>query len=88
MRRQTSHRHEAGVVLQIGPCVCGSRAPPPAVVEMNGEQPVGDGVQAGVEEAKDEKHVSERMRDRLLHFVREQPVPQSEQVVRSPADDE
>lgn len=28
------------------------------------------------------------MRDRLLHFLRKQPVPQAEQVVRSPADDE
>lgn len=87
-RRQAIHVHDASVVLQIGPRARRSAAPPEARVHVNGEQAVGDGVQAGVEEAEYEEHVGERVGDGLLHPLGEEPVPQAQQVVRSPADDE
>lgn len=80
--------HDASVVLQIGPRVGRPAAPAQARVHVNGEQAVGDGVQAGVEEAEYEEHVGERVGDGLLHPLWEEPVPQAQQVVRSPADDE
>lgn len=88
LRRQTRHVYETCVGFQIGRRVRGSAALFKALAKMDGKQAVGDGIQTRVEEAKDEEHVSERMRDRLLHFLGKQPVPQAEQVVRSPADDE
>lgn len=80
--------HDASVVLQIGPRARRPAAPPEARVHVNSEQAVGDGVQAGVEEAEYEEHVGERVGDGLLHPLGEEPVPQAQQVVRSPADDE
>lgn len=88
LRGNARHVNETSVVFQIALCVCSSTTPFKALVKVDGEQAVGDGVQARVEEAEDEEHVSERMRDRLLHFLGKQPVPQAEQVVWSPADDE
>lgn len=88
VRRQTRHVDETSVVFQIGLRVGSSTAPFEALVEMDGKQAVSDGVQTGVEEAKDEEHVSERMRHRLLHLLGKEPVPQAQQVVGSPADDE
>lgn len=88
VRRETRHVYETSVVFQIGLCVGSSTAPFKALVKVDGKQAVSDGVQTSVEEAKDEEHVSERMRHRLLHFLGKQPVPQAEQVVGSPADDE
>lgn len=61
-------------------------AAPPALAEAYGEQAVDDGVQAGVEKPKDEQDVGEGMRDFSLQVVWEEPVPQTQQVVRSPAD--
>lgn len=80
--------HKASVSFCFTPRVSTAEASLRTLAEVNGEQTVSDGVQTGVEEAKDKQHVSERMRDRLLHFFGEQPVPQAQQVVRSPADDE
>lgn len=54
--------------------------------EANGEQPVDDGVQAGVEQPEDEQDVGERVRDFPFQVVWEEPVPQTQQVVWSPAD--
>lgn len=83
-----SHVHEASVVFQIGAGTRSPTAPPEALVQMNGKQAISDGIQTGVEEAKYEKQVCERVGDGLLHFLGEEPVPQAQQVVRSPADDE
>ena len=80
--------HEASVSFRVSPRISSAEASLQTLVEVNGEQTVSDGVQTGVEEAKDKQHVGERVRDRLLHFFGEQPVPQAQQVVRSPADDE
>lgn len=55
---------------------------------MNRKQAVDDGVEARVKEAKDEQHVGQRVGHRLLHVLRVQPVPQTQQVVGGPADDE
>lgn len=82
------HVHHASVVLQVGPRAGGPAPPPEARVHVNGEQAVGDGVQAGVEQAEDEEHVGERVGHGLLHPLGEEPVPQAQQVVGSPADDE
>ena len=80
--------HKASVSFCFSPRVSTAKASLRTLVEVNGEQTVSDGVQTCVEEAKDKQHVSERMRDRLLHFFGEQPIPQAQQVVWSPADDE
>lgn len=58
------------------------------MAEMDSEQAVSYWVQTGIEEAKNKEHMSQRMRDRLIHIIWEEPVPQSQQVVRGPADDE
>lgn len=64
-------------------------APPPqTLVKVNRKQTVCDGVKTRVEEAKNKQHMSEGMRDSLLHSLGKQPVPQAQQVVRGPADDE
>lgn len=55
------------------------------LAKAHSEQAVGDGVEAGVEEAKDEEHMSKGVRDGLLHVIREQPVPQTQEVIRCPA---
>lgn len=55
---------------------------------MNGEEAVDDGVQAGIEEAKEEQNVGQRVRDLPLQVIGEEPVPQAQQVVRRPADNE
>lgn len=56
--------------------------------EAYGEQAVNDGVNARVEKSKDEEDVGEGVRHLALQVVGEEPVPQTQQVVRSPADDE
>lgn len=61
-------------------------AAPTTLAEANGEQAVDDGIQAGVEKSKDEQDVREGVRDFTLQVVWEEPVPQTQQVVRSPAD--
>lgn len=57
-------------------------------MEANGEEAIDDGVQAGVEKPEDEEDVSERVGHLPLQVVGEEPVPQAQQVVRSPAHDE
>lgn len=52
---------------------------------MNSEQTISDGVQDGVEEAKNKKNVSQWVGNGLLQVVREKPVPQAQEVVRCPA---
>lgn len=59
---------------------------PQASAEAYGEQAVNDGVEAGVEKSKDEKDVGEGVRHLSLQVIWEEPVPQTQQVVRSPAD--
>lgn len=54
---------------------------------MNGEQAVDDWVQAGVDETEDEQDVGQWVRDLPLQILWEEPVPQAQQVVWSPADD-
>lgn len=61
-------------------------AAPQPLAEAYGEQAVDDGVQAGVEKPKDEQDVGEGVRDLSLQVIWEEPVPQTQQVVRSPAD--
>jgi len=61
-------------------------AAPQPLAEAYGEQAVDDGVQAGVEKPKDEQDVGEGVGDFPLQVVRKEPVPQTQQVVRSPAD--
>lgn len=56
------------------------------LAEVYGEQPVDDGVQAGVKKPKDEQDVGEGVRDLSFQVIWEEPVPQTQQVVRSPAD--
>lgn len=56
------------------------------LAEAYGEQAVDDGVQAGVEKSEDEEDVGEGVGDLPLQVVREEPVPQTQQIVRSPAD--
>lgn len=62
--------------------------PPEPLSEVNGEQAVDDRVKAGVDEPKDEQDVGQRVGDFPLQVVREEPVPQAQQVVWSPADNE
>ena len=62
--------------------------PPEARPEVDGEQPVDDRIQAGVDEPEDEQDVGQRVGDLPLQVVGKEPVPQAQQVVRSPADDE
>lgn len=87
MRRQAGHLPETSV-FHLRPRARAVAASPQTVVKVNREQTVRDGIEARVEEAEDKQHVSERVRHRLLHFLREQPVPQAQQVVRGPAHDE
>lgn len=55
---------------------------------MNGEEAVDERVQAGVDEPEDEQDVGQGVGDLPFQVVREEPVPQAQQVVRSPADNE
>lgn len=76
------------VSFQVGHhCSFVVAAPQPSA-EAYGEQAVDDGVQAGVKEPEDEQDVGEGVGDFPLQVVWEEPVPQTQQVVRSPADDE
>lgn len=59
---------------------------PQASAEAYGEQAVNDGVKAGVEKSKDKQDVGEGVRHLSLQVIWEEPVPQTQQVVRSPAD--
>lgn len=59
---------------------------PPA--EAYGEQAVDDGVDACVKKTKDKKDVGERVRHFPLQIVWKEPVPQTQKVIWSPADDE
>lgn len=56
--------------------------------ETYGEKAIDDGIEAGVDKPKNEQDVGERVRDFALQVIREEPVPQTQQVVWSPADDE
>jgi len=71
--------------LRLRAVPTGTAAAPP---EGDGEEPIGDGVQAGIEEAKDEEDVGEGWWDLLLHGSWTEPVPQPQQVVGGPAEDE
>lgn len=55
---------------------------------MNGEQAVDHGVQAGIEQPEDEQNVGQGVGHFSLQVIRKEPVPQAQQVVRRPADDE
>ena len=57
-------------------------------MEAHGEQAIDDWVQAGIEKPTDEEDVGEGVGDFPLQVVWEEPVPQTQQVVWSPADDE
>lgn len=76
-----------GVIVQLCRFGASAEKPPEALAEVNGEEAVDDGVQAGIEEAKDEQNVGQRVGDLPFQVIREEPVPQAQQVVGSPADD-
>lgn len=59
-----------------------------ASAEADGEEAIDDWVNARVEEPKDEEHVGEGVGHLPLQVVREEPVPETQQVVGRPADDE
>ena len=80
-------RQDCGVVL-IGRCVGFAVKPPQPLSEVNGEQAVDERIQAGVEEPEDEQDVGQGVGDLPLQVVGEEPVPQAQQVVWSPADNE
>lgn len=58
-------------------------AQPPT--EAYGEQAVDDGVEAGVDQPENEEDVREGVGDFALQVIGEEPVPQTQQVVRRPA---
>ena len=81
---QRLHYYHVSFQVRIH-CSFAVAAPQPPA-EAYGEQAVDDGVQTGVEKPKDEQDMGEGVRDFSLQVVREEPVPQTQQVVWSPAD--
>lgn len=55
-------------------------------MEAYGEEAIDDRVQAGVEKPKDEQDMREGVWDFPFQVIWKEPVPQTQQVVRSPAD--
>lgn len=80
---------EGGGDLLLVPATAAATSAPHLPAEMHREEPVDERIQARVEEAEEEEDVAERRRHLLpRQHLRGEPVPEAQEVVGRPADDE